>query len=337
MRLILLALVVLGAPCPGLARAEEPATSAPGIEDAQRLERLTARAREWWAAREKALRPCTRCGGDGRLQTARGVETCGWCRGTGKGYVKAQWMKLYLDMRSPAWRAQPTAVPHADEDYARLDDNGGPAVIDVWKVHEVALVGQRHGTVTAALGKRGTVTQPQRWIWAIEPSTKQADWFTYEQATDGPWPKSRVDTDLLGDPLPEEMRGLVAASVSGISSRKHDFIEARQAGQSLYLRANLRPTPDTKDLDGLALHDLRHLTRAIWVNPKATWADVRWTLCAQYRNKFGEIEWQPYMHAWITRETYNRIRWENLDDGEALALFRPEHPKHPDLMLWKQE
>ncbi len=313
--------------------AVAPAWADPPTEATLRKE-VEGVARRYANARASLRAVCGKCGGKGRYaEWTRGgqrIADCPVCDRKGWVIDRKDWRAVYYDLKSPAYRLWEGAQKAAEDAYRKaLKASEPPATYASSKIAALALVDPSHAVTRLTFD--GRLEEVVRWVKV------EGKWWLWDAQTDGEWPAPPPVEEPTGDPLAPDELGRLSMAIGGIATRHHDLYEGRKVVAGLLLTLDLRPVGAGVALDGLALEDFRRLGKAIWVDPAAAWSSITWTLRARHRDRFGAVEQQPYLRARISREDFDRIRWENLSPEEAMALFTPQRMSREGWTLWRQD
>lgn len=330
---LLILMAVLAAP---VARGEPPAPAA-ATDVTARLKALRSRAEAWWAQRRKLGVVCYQCRGTGQVLYRRAMHTCPKCDGRKRLAPAEVYREIWYEARSPAFRAREGTRERLEAEYKAALRSGVPEVFQV-RIERHEMVDDVHGVVYVAENKDATA-RPQRWIWAEEVG-RQAGWWLWDEGADGGWPGTApapgTDQGAEGEPLAPQESEAVSGLLKGATSLQHKVAGGSKNGTVLLLTMDVGPQPGGTDLQMVALEDWRLVGRAVWSGP-SVWTEVRWRMRARHRDKFGAVEFKTYLRGRITRADFERIRWDNLEPAERLALFAPRTETHEGWLLWRQE
>jgi hypothetical protein len=326
-------LVVLAALCRP-ATGEDAPKPKPAPEEAARLKRLKARAETWWNARKGLVKTCDRCGGVGRIRWGRQIRECPECDGRKRKVPADVYRKLYYDMRSPAFRLQDGIQARVEDEYKVANGGQWPMDVDRFKITEQSLVDATHGVVLV-IENKDTVARPQRWVWADEKEDK-GEWWLWDETADGPWPAQKAEAISLAppEPLTDEEGRFTRECLDGVGLQ-HTIADMKKRGTTLVLSLEVGSVPGGTALGDVAIQDLRGSAKAV-LKPAQRWEAVEWSLLAKWRDAYGQVEAKPYMTAVLTKAAFDKIRWENLEPHEQLALFAPKYPEYPGWKIWHQ-
>jgi len=166
--------------------AQEKRAPAPKPDAAEAVlkAKLKQRATAWMLAREGLVIKCPECGGEGWKQktVGRRIEhyQCSRCSGERNVYSAKQWDRVTA-YRSPAWRSSKGAREREKQEFAAFRmENAAEIAPKSYSWVSIELANETHGITN---DRREGETY---WIFATQG--KEATWFLWNEAADGPWP-----------------------------------------------------------------------------------------------------------------------------------------------------
>ncbi len=337
--LVCLVLACGGSP-KGLVTARADDGTCSEAELKSRTTKLRRRASAWWRTRKRLVFGCPQCKGQGKVRAGRRrIVDCPKCDGHRKVVDAKRYRKLFYDMRSPAFRRIDGIQDRMTAEYeAARTGSPWPTEIEKYHIHDVELVGERHGLVHVERN-REDVAKPQRWVWA-EDDRERCDWYLWDEAADGRWvgeagePGGPAGGAAGGTPpltAPPEIRQLVVemleASLTAFVPR-----EVLVQGDTLLLRLVARPGADAEEGNDLIGADGVALVRALFpVLPNPT---IRADWYMNMRDELGRTEIRPKWTSVLTRERHDRVVWENLSGIERTRMLQWTTYDQDGWVLW---
>lgn len=324
----LLVLVLAGAPR-GAAAADAPPEKA--AAEKVLLDRLKARAAEWLNARKALVVQCWNCEGTGSVRQFSGgrivTSQCSGCKGAGKRYSKELGRKILYEMRSPTWRARPNSQDEAGSNFAswKLSDSALVAP-KTWKWDRAELVDETHGLAFALEGDDPT-PKSSRWI-LVTDAGRSSTWYLWTEASDGPWPDVVPLTPAAYSPIPK-LRGIALdAAIEKIAAVNRPTAkgeDGRRLGLVLEPPEKAPPAASSREV---VERDSIAYVRGIWAAMPSDYGSIQMTFMATWQDKFGERERRPAWQVSMDWTTFDKIRWENLTEAQAFALFTVKEERH---------
>lgn len=331
--IVLLVAMAIGSAASHARPQDAPAAKpAPTAEAVALTNRLRARVVEWCDARKLLTQAvCETCRGWGRVEEKTGrIVTCPTCDGRKLSLRRAPFRKVAYDMKSPAWRSQSRAKEVAGEAYdAANRSSTAPGFLRSYRIDRVELLDATHGVAWVFEGT-DTVPRDSRWLVAIEPATKAATWFLYDEATDGEWPREpapAVAPPVPPEPLPQLLGIAVQAALETFAGAHVPDARSRE-GRRLVLALRHRGAPAPARIATEVRADAVVLMRTIFRRMPDDWDAVRLEFTALWQDKFGAREWRPTWVVALDAETYRRIHFDNLDEQAVFALFDAKPVEH---------
>lgn len=325
-----LTVLALAASPRGAGAADAPAEK-PAVDTKVLLDRLKSRATEWMNARKSLVVQCWNCEGTGSVRQLSGGRvvrsTCSGCKGAGKRYSKELGRKVLYEMRSPAWRARPTAQDEAGQNFAswKLSDSALVAPT-TWRWDHAELVDDTHGLVFAFEGEDPTA-KSSRWI-LVTDAGRSSSWYLWTEEPDGAWPEPGTLADTKFGPIPKLRSLALEAAIEKVTAANRP---AEKGESERVLRLVLAPPekapPEASSTD-VVRRDAIAYVRGIWGAMPTDYATIQMTFMATWQDRFGEREQRPAWQVSMDWVTFSRIRWENLTDEQAFALFVVKQEKH---------
>lgn len=314
----------------GVARADD----APATTDAAKVAALRSRVVEWLEARKKLdLEKCTKCDGlryryDPRT---RAYTPCPGCEAHGRQIPKERFLKVYAELRSPAWRALETSAKDLEAAYAATRYQRDQGFLRRFRVDRVVLVGPQQGVAFVAIDSE-KAPRETRWIATSASAAMPADWFLYTPVVDGPWPEnaSAILASAQATALPDDQMDALRSKL--IVGRRSPFAleEARTEGATLVLSLFNGSAKNAEDLDGAIIAALMGFTSdSLDAQPGVD--GVRLSFVTRYRDKFGRVSKAAYRTCEISREDFGKIQIENLTPARDLpGLFHATNAAPPE-------
>jgi hypothetical protein len=353
----------------------KPKPEVPSPEDKKRLESLRDRAKKWCEIRTRIVTKCPTCGGDGKV-TKEGSRAgrlvlltvpCNACvRGGRVDTRKAR--EAWFDFYTPAWRAEQANVESAQQWIDTLPKEPAKGLLRKYSIASAELAGPVHGIVRVQETRETEQIQPTtyRWVWAEDPKTKTPTWWLWHES-DGPFaepPPAPPDVETpptdapaaktpetppaaagMADPAPAPARSapaaLAAEAFTALAKRfavvgvAPELVEASLAGDTLVLRLRATGVRTEEQLEAAIAEAIVPATRAAMAEQEKA-ATVRLVFLARYRDKVGEVAEHPFETVEMTRQLFEKIRFDRLTAIEALDLFtRDRHVYRLEgLILW---
>jgi hypothetical protein len=339
------------------AKADADAKRKAEAESRRRLDLLKTKVAKWAGLRKEILIVCPTCRGSGLILTRRGAgvvrEICTACDGRKRRASKTAVRALCYEYHTPEWRSRDTAKDEAEAQFKRWDrQEETPPLLRTYRLdaEKTALVDDAHA-LAWIYENDDTVSRASRWVWSVEPLTKQGGWYLYGGEVDGPWPDPAAavsppppppgpaEPPGPAPPPPPAATPLPLAERTALSDAleaagvKHASVGAHVEGDAIVVRLWRSGLTAQDQLEEAIARDVVAAARST-LEARSKEARVRLVFEARMRDPLGAVELRPYRIVSIDREKFSKIRFENLSREEGLALFEQETPALDGLVLW---
>lgn len=317
-----------------------PASPAkPTAEERAQIGKLRLRASQWLNARKELIQRCATCDGSGFVVYFAGGgakrHQCGACSGTGWKLSDTSGRIVFYDIRSPMWRVRPNARSEANAEYLA---NGPSLHLASWRIERIQLAGLAHGTVYVVEGK-DSVARATRWVLVAE-ERKSPQWYLWTDGVDPAWPteSKNPELDIPGpdttqvEPLTEEQSVKVDEAMQGLTTF-YCLHDRRRAGRVLILTLDPSDVPVERTLQAQLESESIAIIRAVVPVLKDDFDLVRLDFLAIWQDRFGERRKFPTWTVSMDSSTFARVRWGNLDQEAAFALFTVSKSAQPGATL----
>ena len=191
----------------------QPAARLPERERKRRLRELRKRASRWHHHRKRFPSRCHHCDGRGKILShnprrtesvayqdeegnvtiqkgrtrIKGWQTCPTCKGHKQYISEKSFMKVYYEMRSPAFRLRKDSMSEVAALLAKArQGDPWPTKIRYAGFKKSELVDPEHAIAWYRFDRDRT-WRPTRWIRRADGDTRPT-WFLYDETVDGAWP-----------------------------------------------------------------------------------------------------------------------------------------------------